>query len=67
MRKAVLVRDSQEGDWEALYIDGELVDQTHRVDLPYWLQEYGLIEYRRIDMEANNLSRLPKTLDDLPE
>lgn len=66
MVKVTLVRDSKEGDWECLYIDGEELDQTHRVDLAYWLDKYGVIEYRRLNMDAWQMGRFPEHLEDVP-
>lgn len=70
--KVVYVRD-EGGDWAGLYIDGELEDQNHSLDVGMVLDtlyERGLIEYESfmVPEEAwDDLGQLPDEFEDIPE
>ena len=58
--RSITVLESPAGDWQALYVDGELVQQGHSIPLDdiieLFVDEYG-IEYCRMDMEAEEFFR----------
>lgn len=60
-----LVRDSS-GDWIGIYIDGKLVDEGHSLPEERMLDALS-VEYtsEELDMEANDLGRLPKRYEDI--
>jgi len=64
-RKAVLVTNCD--DWEALYVDGELVNQDHTVKRDYFL---GLESYetREVSYEyTSEVGYLPEFLSAIPK
>jgi hypothetical protein len=70
--KVIYVKD-EGGDWAGLYIDGELDDQNHSLDVGMVLEalyDRGLIEYESyiVPEEAwDELGHLPDEFEDIPE
>ena len=57
-------------DWQGLYINGELVDETHHfsaADLLHYLAEYGLdcARVERLDMDDADGEGLPLKFSDM--
>lgn len=45
--------ENQDGDWEALYIDGQQIQEGHSVDFRsfmHYLQTYGVILYTQVEV-----------------
>lgn len=64
--KVTLV-SSEDGDWEGIYVDGELKKEEHLLDAGHVLQALGILfEHKTIEMDGYNMSRLPLKESDLP-
>jgi len=49
MKKAIMAGD-EDGDWYGLYLEGEIVDQGHSVNLREVLAHFGYeLEYKDVD------------------
>lgn len=58
---------SEEGDWEALYINGRLAVQGHTLAPTEILSALGFVHTLLIvDMHTNELTRFPEHFEDLP-
>lgn len=64
-RPRVQIVCSDEGDWEGLYIDGELKDQDHTLSVGDVLAALG-VTYETYSVEMGNGSHLPAKAADLP-
>lgn len=55
MKRTAIVLTTQDGDWEALYIDGYLIDEGHSLENPqYWIdwtKEFSLdsVEFHELN------------------
>lgn len=49
MSKRAILISTQEGDWEALYVDGQLVDQGHTLNQG----THGLIHFTKLAEDHN--------------
>lgn len=60
----------ESGDWEGVYCNGELIEQTHRVPLWMFLRELagrGLLSYEHVtltDEAMEEIGHLPDKLSD---
>ncbi len=55
-------------NWVGLYVDGELVEQHHDIDLSEWLQKYGVnikTKYAYNDEQVTEQGTLPENLKDV--
>lgn len=56
MKTGIILR-TQSGDWEGLYVDGNLISEDHELndinDWIYWTNKYGLsgVVYRELEDE----------------
>lgn len=64
----VLIVCAEAGDWEGLYIDGELVKEGHSLTVCEVLEALGIEhESFSIEMDAYGLSNLPLKAANLPQ
>lgn len=65
--KATLVTNCN--DWEGLYINGELVDQGHRINIKKWIGKITDLEEMEVTSEwlGEEVGNLPDSLEDIPE
>lgn len=52
----VLLLSSQEGDWEGLYVNGEIVDQGHRIDRDDFLELAEKYNFKSSDVRKKELT-----------
>jgi hypothetical protein len=47
---------SQSGDWEALYVNGEMIAEGHRINRHEWLVYAEIYKYTSMDIKSKTLS-----------
>lgn len=73
--KVTYITDEVNGDWAGLYIDGDLSDQNHSLDVGMVLEslyERGLIDYEHFYVTEEDTwntlgGQLPETFEEIPE